>query len=710
MKTFKIVGVLFFIFCLFVMPVSAFEDDFDDGEIASDWDITGNGVITLPVGGMPSDTSEYYLNIRTNIVETTELTNSIGHVTINYMSFWIKCSGGGAGSSYVYYDSNNYISFSASSSPEIYFNAIKLMDTEINTWYKIEVLRSGSNFVVTVYDEDLSTLYQTTTPAGDVIETTEGKITVTRGNTYIVNTMIDDYKLLTVSPELTNDIEWGLDQYTEGDTASYSWTLQNSLWQDLIYKYQIQILKGGLEINTAKVSQTGTRFQDVDTAGTYEVKLQYSGLWPTNWQTIDSDSVNVIQEVDSYINVPPTAYTTESFEISYLYGRTPLGPFLKISKQIPSETGDYTYVNVDADYLKDQDIVAGTVYTPNLTIFESGTYLIGIYDINLLTESRSMLIASDTIRIFYQDAIARINITESKIDTSNVTTIGLGDTLFGNYQVDSLNYTTGPIRLEMYNYENDVISFSMPKQAQKGSYELPIKNLEYFVEVKDGHETVYKVDALFYTGNNQVRLARYDSDGTYNQTLAYTNVTIDYVNSAGYSLILSKYTVVQNEPFTISVKCPTTSRLVIFDDTGYAINNINLSGNTNIPYSLSSEGKYSIQLYDPSTNLQCIELITVNEGVRPEDDVVEEPTQSTVDMVITFLSMPAFWGMVIWVGVVGGAAQKVSGNSTGYIAFLFANILAVVGLFAPYTIYIVLITWIAAGIFFKLGRDATGGE
>jgi len=113
--------------------------------------------------------------------------------------------------------------------------------------------------------------------------------------------------------------------------------------------------------------------------------------------------------------------------------------------------------------------------------------------------------------------------------------------------------------------------------------------------VKDGHETVYKVDALFYTGNNQVRLARYDPDGTYNQTLAYTNVTIDYVNSAGYSLILSKYMVVQNEPFTISVKCPTTSRLVIFDDTGYAINNINLSGNTNIPYSLSNEGKYWIQ-------------------------------------------------------------------------------------------------------------------
>lgn len=96
----------------------------------------------------------------------------------------------------------------------------------------------------------------------------------------------------------------------------------------------------------------------------------------------------------------------------------------------------------------------------------------------------------------------------------------------------------------------------------------------------------------------------------------------------------------------------------------------------------------------------------------PDEPVEEIPTQGTIDMVITFLTMPAFWGMIIWVGVVGGASQSnaVNRSSTGYIAFAFGNILAVVGMFAPYTMYILVILWIGAGVFFKLGKEAAGSE
>lgn len=513
-----------------------------------------------------------------------------------------------------------------------------------------------------------------------------------------------------VSP--SSYINFNLNQYTLGDTASYTFNFAEDD-TSFLTRERVVIIKDGVILDRINAGVSGTRYIDMDELGHYSISLiSYRLLTYNNPVVHAGDGAECVEPIDSYINVPHTDYTGNSFEISYLYGRTPILPFIKISKrQI-----DNTYVDTDWVNLEDSGIVAGTVYTPSLTIFESGTYLIGIYDVDLLSDDNSLLIASDTIRIYYQDAIEQIYITESKIDTNNVSEIGLGDTLTGNYQVDSINYTNMSIRLEVYNYENDIISFSVPRQKQKGTYQAPLSNQEYFSEYIDGVNVVYKVDSLFYTGNNQVRLAGYNPDGTYNQTIVSTNFTIDLVNSAGYSLTLSKYSVVQNEEFLISVKCPTESTLNIWDSDGNHIKEFIVAGNKDIKFSLPDVDKYYFALQDPTSKLQSSQQLTVLESITDGDGDTGlddgYTQQDTITMIITFLSMPAFWGMIIWVGVVGGASQSnaVNTSSTGYIAFAFGNILAIVGLFAPYTMYILVILWIGAGVFFKLGRNAAGSE
>jgi hypothetical protein len=80
----------------------------------------------------------------------------------------------------------------------------------------------------------------------------------------------------------------------------------------------------------------------------------------------------------------------------------------------------------------------------------------------------------------------------------------------------------------------------------------------------------------------------------------------------------------------------------------------------------------------------------------------------TMDNIINFLQMPAFWGILIFVFVVIAVAWKAPA-AVGIVALIISNLEAIIGLWAPYTIYVFIVTWIIAAIFFTLGRDTTTG-
>jgi hypothetical protein len=80
----------------------------------------------------------------------------------------------------------------------------------------------------------------------------------------------------------------------------------------------------------------------------------------------------------------------------------------------------------------------------------------------------------------------------------------------------------------------------------------------------------------------------------------------------------------------------------------------------------------------------------------------------TMDNIINFLQMPAFWGILIFVFVVLGVAWKAP-SAVGIVALIISNLEAIIGLWVPYTIYVFIVTWIIAAIFFTIGRKTTTG-
>jgi hypothetical protein len=80
----------------------------------------------------------------------------------------------------------------------------------------------------------------------------------------------------------------------------------------------------------------------------------------------------------------------------------------------------------------------------------------------------------------------------------------------------------------------------------------------------------------------------------------------------------------------------------------------------------------------------------------------------TMDNIINFLKMPAFWGILLFIICVIGTAWKAPG-AVGIVALILSNLEAIIGLWSPYTIYVFIVTWIIAAIFFTLGRDTTTG-
>lgn len=74
---------------------------------------------------------------------------------------------------------------------------------------------------------------------------------------------------------------------------------------------------------------------------------------------------------------------------------------------------------------------------------------------------------------------------------------------------------------------------------------------------------------------------------------------------------------------------------------------------------------------------------------------------------ISFMAMPAFWGLFIFIGAIFWVSRsRGASGDLGIVAFILANLEAVIGLWSPFTWYILIVSWVIAGIYFTVGRKA----
>lgn len=693
MKTFKSLMVLFFVFCLFVMPVSAFSDDFEDQDIL-DWNVI-SGVWIAGNGTGITGINDYYLYNNQGVGAVSEIEIETTGVTNNYIEFNFKSvanlGGASTATTHIYLFDNDVSSHgftisSTSTTQEIDADgwAYNPYSLSANTWYKIAITRTASNIKVDIYDLS-DNLLDTQTSAYTLLSNAD-RIRVDN-QAFIggsISIFIDNIYTSNVAPTTVTGINWDENEYVIGEQGRYEWALSNSFWDDLFTSYSVVILKNGEQVKFSKVSQVGRGFYNFEDVGEYTAKIRSApiSLFNIVWTDVDTDTTRVYDTVDSSIFVPQTVAAGVPFDIEYNYGFSPLFP--KIIYQ-HFEDGQWDYISSWKD-ISDEDNLLKTTYYVNDSLSRIGEHRI------ILADDEKGEVASIAFNVIFVDRPIEQNVTSSLI-TVDDNTLYWGEFATGTYKIDNNNYSNYLTRIDVYDETLEYIVGSISVNEQVGNY---------------------YTDFIRSAGNKSLQLVAYNISNNKVAVLDSVNISVTSTTAGGYSLTSNVDTISVNQEYTLSIVSPGSCELVVYNvDSAEPYETFSLSGSISLNLIAHDDvGKMLIRLRDDTGKTVVTKIITVIAGavVVIEDDTT--PTQNTIDMVIMFLSMPAFWGMVIWVGVVGGASQSkaVNASSTGYIAFAFGNILAIVGLFAPYTMYILVILWIGAGVFFKLGHDAAGGE
>jgi hypothetical protein len=220
----------------------------------------------------------------------------------------------------------------------------------------------------------------------------------------------------------------------------------------------------------------------------------------------------------------------------------------------------------------------------------------------------------------------------------------------------------------------------------------------------------------FESGINSVRLVAYNS--TFSKILGTKNITVSTTTVDGWGLILSSNNITTTEKLTIRTIIPTgfTGTLRI-RDAGYGNTTsiysqaVNEGSNTYITsvnrVNRDGVGYYDIELRDSFGVVKIHIPLTVYK-LALDTTTTTPTTPQTMNNLVSFLSLPAFWGILLFIVCVIGTAWKAP-NAVGIVALIISNLEAIIGLWSPYTIYVFIVTWIIAAIFFTLGRNTTTG-
>lgn len=502
-----------------------------------------------------------------------------------------------------------------------------------------------------------------------------------------------------------NSIYWGLPNYVVDDVGSYVWYMEDDEWDSILYSKKISIYRDGTLVERFDLpAQSGSGYFEFDKQGIYEIKLQHTSiLFPFRTYATDTTAVNVA--ATSKIFGPTSVVMGESFNISYVFGITPTNAY---GTGVQLAHIDEGISLLESFYSIQSYLPLNTSSQYNLTGLNTkneGTYILLLVDANRGTLATSRIFESE-----YNEIPTELNITTSYINISQ-STYHVSDIVYGFYGIDN-NNLSNRVLLEIYNYDRDVVTQSYPLIDQLSDFSgmIKIPRLDGFLgNLDDGFMWAYP-------GSNKIRLAY--NDGVTTTEIVYANFTVTTTNAYGYGLQVSDYEVCPNTRVTITATIPTTATLKIFAPNGAELQNYTLNASTTINFVPVLIGGHRIELYDVVGQLQTSTAVIVLGdacGITPEITGGTGEGTEVYNNFLNFMSLPIFWGLIIYIGVVGGLVQKTrdgeaSMKGIGVLAFILLQLFAIAGLWAPYTMYIVISSWIILAVFFVgTGRMVTGG-
>lgn len=265
---------------------------------------------------------------------------------------------------------------------------------------------------------------------------------------------------------------------------------------------------------------------------------------------------------------------------------------------------------------------------------------------------------------------------------------------------------------------NDTVSIFDANNTLAQSYNINSSSVN-FLNVYIPLYTTGTWRATIFNGSNQ-------SDNTSSYLNVVPQGAVNFPNDFGITMFWQQGASTINTPVTLNWNTGDYTgfyNITVLKDgvevrrTGYYVFNTGL--NYQASYTFGSTGTYVAQFVDsPNETVQAQADILISTSIvsSPGTGNITPATgqqiQNTGTNLLNLFAVTAFYGLIIWLGIVGtiaGIMFKASGSiNTGalmFIAVLAATFVALVGLFDPYKWYVLVLTWIFAGIYWRMNRD-----
>ena len=461
--------------------------------------------------------------------------------------------------------------------------------------------------------------------------------------------------------------------YVVGDNINVEWFIADDPYNNLLSECEF-IVNDEMVAQSIRQNDNYTLIKP-----SIGVKKLQIGCGIFSSTIVAEKSVIVIAESQSYITIQNgTAKAGSLNNFTYKWGFTP---------------STYRWLNIyKFDVIKNSWVkessnsiqlasIANTIYNSSALVKSDGKYYAEICDNNRGCPTAKILFNS-----VYEANTPIYSYGYSNISILNpYATYAQNDWITFNTRIDGINFSSGK-------------SFSVRLNNPSTTTN---KTLQY---IHNEYETnnVY-LDSAMESGAQKLQLVGTNSTGTY--ILNQTDISISLLDANGFALYADKYNnVCPKESVIITAISPQNSTLTI---STAPIKRYNFTGSKTIE--IKGERDYTASL-DTQGNQNKLISIFVNSScvLNPVESEVSPSTPQTMNNIVKFLSMPAFWGILIFVFTVIAVAWKAPA-AVGMVAVIISNLEALIGLWAPYTIYVFIITWIIAAIFFTLGRNSTTG-
>lgn len=447
-------------------------------------------------------------------------------------------------------------------------------------------------------------------------------------------------------PTTHSSIQWDEPSYYTDEIATVSYFLHDDDWLDtsLGYGYTFYMHhKDSLdsEYTTIRLtSEFGAKevlFDEGDSYYTAYVSKHWadrpdSFLFPEI--VLDTENVNVYQrDRIGTLNLNTTLTTTGTeFNITYKYEYVATSPSITIKRLVDGVWSDDSLAWIGLD-----NYAALTEYTIQESIDQEGKYLIELRDGATVLRGR-------VIEIVFVGLPPTQNITSSFISTDKEVYL-FGSTIFINFAIDNINYSSTAVFMDVYNTDKNILSYHLPVYSQFDTHYMHLTGTKN-IDTNWGFFII--IPPKFYSGNNIIRLSKYDiTTGVYISDIVTKAITIDTVTTGGYGLTLSEYEIIEGEDIIINYVVPSASTLkIVRAATQEVIKTMEINTSDSFRFTFNKWGVYDIELHSLNY-LETTVSVIVNDA---EDTTGGDP--STPDITLqtnttNLLNSPYLIGLFI---------------------------------------------------------------